>query len=32
MVQITDTAREKIQEIIKDEKEKFLRLYIQGIG
>lgn len=32
MVQITDSARDKIKEIIDQETAKFLRLYIEGIG
>ena len=32
MVQITDSARDKIKDIIKEETNKFLRLYIEGIG
>ena len=32
MVQITDSARDKIKEILETEDNKFLRLYIEGIG
>ncbi len=32
MVQITNSARDRIKEIIENENEKHLRLYIQSIG
>jgi len=32
MVQITDTAKGKIQEILGQNKGKYVRLFIQGMG
>jgi Fe-S cluster assembly iron-binding protein IscA len=32
MVQITDTARDRIKEILEKESGKSLRIYIQGMG
>jgi Fe-S cluster assembly iron-binding protein IscA len=32
MMQITDTAREKIQEILDQNTGKYVRLFIQGMG
>jgi Fe-S cluster assembly iron-binding protein IscA len=32
MVQITDIARDKIQEVLDQNDGKYLRIYIQGIG
>jgi Fe-S cluster assembly iron-binding protein IscA len=32
MVQITDTARDKIQEVLDQNSGKYLRLYVEGSG
>ena len=32
MVQITDMAKEKLQEILDQNRGKYLRLFIQGMG
>jgi Fe-S cluster assembly iron-binding protein IscA len=32
MVQITDTARDKIKEILDQNSGKYLRIFIQGMG
>jgi Fe-S cluster assembly iron-binding protein IscA len=32
MIQITDSARDKIKELQSPEKGKYLRVYIQGMG
>ena len=32
MVQITDTARDKINEILKENEGKYLRIFVQGGG
>ncbi len=32
MVQITDMARDKIQEVLKENGGKYLRIFIQGAG
>jgi Fe-S cluster assembly iron-binding protein IscA len=32
MVQITDTARDKIQEVLDKNDGKYLRIFIQGMG
>ena len=32
MVQITDTARGKIEEVLEQNKGKYVRLFIQGMG
>jgi Fe-S cluster assembly iron-binding protein IscA len=32
MVQITDTAKEKIKEVLDQNTGKYIRLFIQGVG
>ena len=32
MINITDRAKEKIQELLDQNKGKYLRMYVQGIG
>ena len=32
MIQITDTARDKIQEVLDQNSGKYLRLYLEGSG